>query len=380
MTLTPFAPTGVAEAEAPAEMPEVRTRHRAVRSADVVDVIGAAAGSFCLTWLAYECVTPLSGGLGFAVAWYLLFLVIAWLAARERVGSVQARDRVVALMVATIALGMLVPLAIIVGGTIARGYDALRPSFFTRDQSGVGPLSPPTAGGGSAAIVGSLEMVGIATLLSVPLGIATAVFLSEVKGALARPVRMIVDAMSAIPSIVAGLFIYAAFIIASHQQQSGFAAALALTVIMLPTVTRTAEVVLRLVPGGLREASFALGGGEWATVRRVILPTARTGLLTAVILGIARVAGDTAALILTALGNTSLNTSPLHGKQDALPLFVYRLINFPQAAEQQRAWTGAMVLLGLVLVLFVIARIIGGRGPGHIGRMKRLRLARKGLA
>ena len=142
-----------------------------------------------------------------------------------------------------------------------------------------------------------------------------------------------------------------------HQQQTGLAAALSLAVLMLPTVTRTAEVVLRLVPGGLREASLALGGGEWATVRRIMLPTARAGLLTAVILGIARIVGETAPLLLTALGNTSYNADPFHGKQDALPLFVYRLVRFPQAAAIQRAWTGALVLLMLVLVLFVIARI-----------------------
>jgi phosphate transport system permease protein len=224
-------------------------------------------------------------------------------------------------------------------------------------------------------------MVGLATLIAVPLGISTAVFLSEFRNSFAaRPVRMIVDAMSAIPSIVAGLFIYAAFIIQFHQQQTGLAAALALAVLMLPTVTRTSEVVLRLVPGGLREASLALGGGDWATVRRITLPTARAGLLTAVILGIARVVGETAPLILTSLGNTAFNGDPFKGKQDALPLFVYRLIRFPQTASIQRAWTGAFVLLGLVLILFIIARIIGGRGPGHIGRIKRARLARKGLA
>jgi phosphate transport system permease protein len=149
---------------------------------------------------------------------------------------------------------------------------------------------------------------------------------------------------------------------------------------MLPTVTRTAEVVLRLVPGGLREASLALGGGEWATVKRILLPTARAGLLTAVILGIARIVGETAPLILTALGNTSYNANPFRGKQDALPLFIYRLIRFPQAQAVQRAWTAAFVLLMLVLVLFIVARIIGGRGPGHIGRFRRARLARKGLA
>ena len=362
------------------ELPDRRIRPRAFRRSDAVDLVGAAVGSFCLTWLIYERLTPLSGLLGFCVSWYAVFLTTFWLIARERVGELQARDRLVGVVVATVGLGMLIPLGIIVGYTVARGYHALRPQFFVQDQSHVGPLSPATQGGGSAAITGSLEMVGIATLLSVPLGVATAVFLSEVGGRLARPVRTIVDAMSAIPSIVAGLFIYAAFIIALHQNQTGFAAALALAVLMLPTVTRTAEVVLRLVPGGLREASQALGGGEWATLRRIILPTARTGLLTAVILGVARIVGETAPLILTALGNTSFNANPTKGKQDALPLFVYRLVRLSQPASIERAWTGAFVLLGIVLVLFIVARLIGGRGPGHISRFRRIRLARKGLA
>jgi phosphate transport system permease protein len=378
----PAPPEGpIATDQFAGERLDERIRPRAFRPADATDLLGAAAGSFCLTWLVYERLTPLSGGLGFFVTWYALFLVTVWFLARERVGALHARDRLASVVVATVGIGMLIPLGLIVGYTIARGFHALRPQFFTQDQSRVGPLSPPTQGGGSAAVIGSLEMVAIAALLAVPLGIATAVFLSEFRNSFAaRPVRLIVDAMSAIPSIVAGLFIYAAFILAFHQQQTGMAAALALAVLMLPTVTRTAEVVLRLVPGGLREASLALGGGDWATVRRITLPTARAGLLTAVILGVARVIGETAPLIITSLGNTSFNADPLHGKQDALPLFVYRLVRLPQSAAIQRAWTGAFVLLGLVLVLFIIARIIGGRGPGHIGRIKRARLARKGLA
>jgi phosphate transport system permease protein len=362
------------------QLPPDRIQPRTMQTADVVDIVGSVIASFCLTWLIYEELTPLSGGLGFFMMWYGLFLATVWFLARERVGKIQARDRLVGVVVATVGIGILVPLTVIVGYTTSRGFHALRGQFFTQDLSRVGPLSKATEGGGSAAIIGSLEMVGIATLLSVPLGIATAVFLSEIGGRLARPVRMIVDAMSAIPSIVAGLFVFAAFIITLHQQQTGLAASLSLAVLMLPTVTRTAEVVLRLVPGGLREASLALGGGEWATVRRIILPTARAGLLTAVILGIARIIGETAPLILTALGNTSYNSDPFHGKQDALPLFVYRLFRFPQEASIQRAWTGALVLLMLVLVLFIIARIIGGRGPGHIGRIRRTRLAQKGLA
>jgi len=372
-------PTLLRETE-PVAPVEERIRRQGFRTADALDLVGAAFGSFCLAYLLYERLTPLSGGLGFFVSWYALFLAMTWFMARNRLGELEARDQLARVVVGTVAIGLLIPLTFIVGYTIVRGYHALRVTFFTKDLSQVGPQSSANAGGGSGAIVGSLQMVAIATLLSVPLGIATAIFLNEIGGRLARPLRMIVDAMSAIPSIVAGLFIYAAFILALHQQQTGFAAALALAVLMLPTVTRTAEVVLRLVPGGLREASLALGGGEWATVRKVVLPTARTGLLTAVILGIARIIGETAPLIITALGNTHFNANPLAGNQDALPLFIFRLVRFPQTASINRAWTGAFVLLGIVLILFVIARIIGGRGPGHIGRIKRLRLARKGLA
>src|SRR4051812_1476791 len=169
---------------------------------------------------------------------------------------------------------------------------------------------------------------------------------------------MIVDAMSAIPSIVAGLFVLAAFILTLHQEQSGTAAALALSVLMLPTVTRTAEVVLRLTPNGLREGSLALGGTEWRTARQVVLPTARSGLVTAAILGIARCVGETAPLLFTAGDSTRMVWNPLN-RQSSLPLFIYRVIFLPQKAEIQRAWTGALVLLLIVLLLFGIARVVG---------------------
>jgi phosphate transport system permease protein len=351
-----------------------------LRANDVLELVGCAFGSGCLTWLVYEELTPLSGGFGFFVTWYALFIVASWLVARDRLGPVEARDRLARIVIASVAFGLLIPLGLIVGYTFVRGFHALRPQFFTKDLSRVGPLSSATAGGGSAGIVGSLEMVAIAMLISVPLALMSAVFLNEVGGRLARPLRMIVDAMTAIPSIVAGLFVYSAFLITLHQRQSGFAAALALAVLMMPTVTRTAEVVLRLVPGGLREASHALGAGEWATVRGVVLPTARTGLLTAVILGLARIIGETAAILYLAGGNTSFNANAFRGPQEALTTFVFRLIRFPQTAQIERAWTGALVLLGLVLILFFVARLLGGRGPAHIGRLRRARLRRKGLA
>jgi phosphate transport system permease protein len=362
----------------PPEEPRIRVRRFDV---DEATSIGAAAvGALAATWVVYERLTPASGAIGFWVVWYFVFVAMAWVVSRQRLGSVRARETVARVLICTGGLALVTPLVLVVSYTISKGLGTLRLEFFTQDQRYVGPLSKATEGGGSHAVLGTLEQVGLATLMSVPLGVLTAVFLNEIGGPLARPVRMIVDAMSAIPSIVAGLFIFAAFILLFHQQQTGFAGALALAVLMLPTVTRTTEVVLRLVPGGLREASLALGGTEWRTTRLVVVPTSKTGVVTAVILGIARVIGETAPLLLTIGGASAWNADPFHGKQSALPLFVYNLFRLPQEAEIQRSWTGALVLLLMVLVLFVAARLVGGRGPGHIGRLRRLILARKGLA
>lgn len=357
-----------------------KIRIKSVESIDVVVMIGSAISAFALVQLLYETFLPLSGTLGFIVVWYAFFLAISWIAVRELRGNVRAKDHLARVLVWSGASLAIVPLVLIVLYVIGKGYHALRPQFFTEDQRYVGALSDSTEGGGAHAIIGTIQQVGIASLIAVPLGITTAVYLNEVKGRLAKPLRTVVDAMSAVPSIVAGLFIYAAWILALGNQQTGLAGSLALSVLFLPTVTRTAEVVLRLVPGGLREASLALGGTEWRTTSRVVLPTSRSGLVTAVILGVARVIGETAPLILTVGGAFIMNWNPVSGKQDSLPFFVFRLIRFPQEAQIARAWTGALVLMILVLVLFVVARAIGGRGPDHIGRFKRWRLQRKGLA
>ena len=357
-----------------------RIRIRSVESIDVTVMIGSAIASFALSQLLYETFLPLSGALGYVVVWYMLFLAVSWIAVRELRGNVRAKDHLARVVVWSGALLAIVPLILIVLYVIGKGYHALRPQFFSEDQRYVGALSDSTEGGGAHAIIGTIQQVGIASLIAVPLGITTAVYLNEVKGRLAKPLRTVVDAMSAVPSIVAGLFIYAAWILALGNQQTGLAGSLALSVLFLPTVTRTAEVVLRLVPGGLREASLALGGTEWRTTSRVVLPTSRSGLVTAVILGVARVIGETAPLILTVGGAFIMNWNPLAGKQDSLPFFVFRLIRFPQESQIARAWTGALVLMILVLVLFVVARAIGGRGPDHIGRLKKWRLQRKGLA
>jgi phosphate transport system permease protein len=206
--------------------------------------------------------------------------------------------------------------------------------------------------------------VGIALLISLPLGVMTAVFLNETRSKLRRPVRIFVDAMSGMPSVVSGLFIYATLIIPLAKDSSlfsynGFMASLALSVTMMPTICRAVEVVLRLVPGGLREAGLALGSSRAKVVWSVVLPTASSGVATAAILGIAREAGETAPLLFTAFGYNLMNANPFNGAQESLPLFIYRFIREPLATSIARGFAGALVLMLLILLLFVIARIIG---------------------
>lgn len=300
--------------------------------------------------------------------------------ARNRLGAGAAADRLAAATVASVGLLLAVGLAAILIYVAEEGYHALRPTFFTKDQYGVLPFAKPTAGGGLAAIVGTVEQVGLATLMSLPLGVATAVFLTEVRGSIARPVRLLTDAMSGIPSVLTGLFIFAVLIESHVLAYSGFAVSLALTISMLPTITRTSEVVLRVVPGDLREASYALGGSEWRTVRRILLPTARTGLITAAILGVARVVGEAAPAIIDAGGSAKVNYNPFNGQQENLPLMIYDGIRTSMAADHVRAWTAALVLVMMVLVLFVTARAIARQRTGGMRRPLNRFLDRKGTS
>jgi phosphate transport system permease protein len=251
----------------------------------------------------------------------------------------------------------------------ARGARALpHLNMYVDDMSGVGPRDPFTRGGILHAIVGSLIQVGIAVLVTVPLGIGTAVFMTEIGGRFARVVRTVVDAMTALPSIVAGLFIYTTLIVGLGIQRSGFAAAMALSVMMLPIIARAADVVLRVVPGGLREAGLALGASRWRTVWHVVLPAARPGLATALILGVARGVGETSPVLLTSGSASFLVTDPTHGVMNSLPLFIFSTVRSGEPIYIARAFGAAAVLMALVLSLFVTARLLvrpprpGGRG------------------
>jgi phosphate transport system permease protein len=296
------------------------------------------------------------------------------------VGSTQDRlavsDRIAAVLFSTAGLVLFAVLALVVGFVVSKGWSAVHHwNFFSQTTALIGPGDALDRGGIYAAAVGTLEQVGLSVLISVPLGIATALYLNEVRGRLAGVVRTIVEAMTAIPSILAGLFVFAAVVLTLGFNRSGLAASLALAVEMLPIVARTSELVLRLVPNGLREASAALGASQWETVRRVVLPTARPALVTAVLLGVARVVGETSPILLTAGFTNELNYDPLHGPQVSLPLFAFTEVRFPLDNAIARAFGAAVVLLALVLVLFTAARAIGGRPAGRTPRRERQRLA-----
>ncbi|HVF76378.1 MAG TPA: phosphate ABC transporter permease PstA [Acidimicrobiales bacterium] len=254
----------------------------------------------------------------------------------------------------------LIPLVAVLGYVVARGKDAFSIDFLYHSMKGVGPLD--RAGGAYHAILGTLEQVAIAAVLAVPLGLAVAVYIVEYGGTrLARTVRFFVDVMTGIPSIVAGLFIFAFWVLGLGQGFSGFAAGLALAVLMLPVVIRSAEEMLRLVPDDLREASYALGIPRWRTTLSVVLPTASSGIVTGVMLAIARVTGETAPLLLTAFGFDAIRRSPFDGPQSGLPLYVFSQAGSSFEPAIERAWAGALTLIGLVLILTVVARLVAAR-------------------
>jgi phosphate transport system permease protein len=342
----------------------------------VTHVVGAALGALGLNWMVYERLIPMTGVIGFWLCWYAAFLMLFAAMSATTLDRVGVTDRLVGALVTTAGIIMVGCLVGIVVFTFVRGREALSHlNFYTHTTAYIGPEAPLDHGGVVAAMVGTLEQVAISVVLSVPLAIATAVYLSEVRGGLARMVRTVVEAMSAVPTIVAGLFIYSMLILKFGQDRSGFAASLALCISMIPVVCTTAEVVLRLVPNGLREASLALGTTQWQTVRRVVLPTARPGLVTAVLLGVARVIGETSPVLLVAGSTNELNADPLHGPMLSLPLFAFTQMKMPLDTAIARAFGSCVVLLVLVVVLFGLARILGGRPPGHISPRRQRRLA-----
>ncbi|MFI9270128.1 phosphate ABC transporter permease PstA [Kitasatospora sp. NPDC052896] len=362
----------------PAVSPERRRRLGGVTGPEVATLVGAAVGSLALDWLLYERLLPLSGAQGFLFCWYLLFLAFCYALGSLQWDRLTVRERLVTVVAWSAGLLLVVLIVEQLVFVTMRGLPAaIHGNFFTQTMEHTSALSPITSGGVLHAVVGSLEQLGLATLFAVPLGIATAVFLSEVGGRTARPVRTLVEAMTALPSIVAGLFVLGVVILTLGVESSGFAASLALTVMMMPIVTRAAEVVIRLVPGTLREASYALGGSQWRTVWNVVLPTARPGLATAVILGMARGVGETSPVLLTAGFTARLNADPFTGHQVSLPLYIWNYVRQPYPDMIARGFAAGLTLMALVLVLFVAARLLGGRRPGELTRRQRRAISRQ---
>src|SRR6516225_4015993 len=356
---------------APLPAAEPRVLVRRVTPEGVATVVGAAASAVALVWILYERVLPFTGALGFWVCWYAAFLALY-----AAMAALQWDKREVGHRVTTVAFvtGGALTLVIVLGQvlyTLLRGFAAVRHlSFFSQSMAFAGPDSLLTIGGVLHAMIGTLEQIGLATLFSVPLGVAAALFLAEVGGALARPVRIIVEAMTALPDIIAGLFIYALFILTLGLHKSGLAASLALTVTMLPIITRASEVVLRLVPGTLREAAYALGSSQRRVVWNVVLPTARSGLTTAVVLGMARGIGETAPVLIVSGVTKEINANPLQGLQVNLPLFIFNYAHIEAVNNNYiaRGFGAGFVLVLVVLVLFALARWLGGKAPGELAR------------
>lgn len=345
--------------------PELPRRVRAGMSDDRMALFGCLAGSYGLVWVTYDRLLRFSGMAGHLLSWYVAFLLLYWAVSAMS----HPRPVVVDRLVTAVISGGAGLVFFAVGSTIwttliVKGWHAyLHLNFYAHDMNGVAPDAPLNQGGITHAIVGTLIELGIAIAVSLPLGVGTAVFITEVGGRFSHVVRTVVEAMTALPDILAGLFIYTTLIVGLGVPRSGLAAAIALSVMMLPIIARSAEVVLRVVPGGLREASLALGASRWRTVWRVVLPTARPGLATALILGVARGVGETAPVMLTSGASIFYTADPLQ-VMNSLPLFIFNAFE-SGPSYYARAWGAASVLLAIVLVLFVTARLVARSRPGR---------------
>lgn len=328
--------------------------------------VGSALAAAALSWVVCFRLLPWGNPLAYLLVTFALFLVILTVTGSAVAEGPTVADRLVAAVVTGGAGLVGVALVSAVVFTFARGLGALRhASMWVDDMSGVGPRDALSSGGVGHAILGTLIQIGIAVAFAVPLGFGTAVFMTEVGGRLSRVVRTVVEAMTALPSIVAGLFVYAVLIVGLGVPRSGMAAAAALFVMILPIIARAADVVLRVVPSGLREASLALGAPRWRTVWHVVLPTARPGLATALILGVARGVGETSPVLLTSGAASFFVLSPTDGVMNSLPLFIYSAVRSGEPRYIERGFAAASILLVLVLVLFVVARLLARRPAGR---------------
>jgi phosphate transport system permease protein len=275
-------------------------------------------------------------------------------------GRRRRKDKVARGMLAVATLIALVPLVLVIYYLLERGLGAISWHFFTSDPTGAFIGDP---GGIKSAILGTVEMVALATLISVPIGIGVALYLVEYgrDSKFASVVRYFVDVMTGVPSIVFGLFVYIVLVIGSLG--SGYAAwkgSIALSLLMLPVITRSSEVVLLLVPDSLREAALALGAPRWRIVFRVVLPSAAPGLITGSLLAVARAAGETAPLLFTA-AIVFGTTFGLGDRMNSMPIQIFNDVGQASDVLVQRAWGAALTLVAMVLLLTLVARLVARR-------------------
>jgi phosphate transport system permease protein len=303
-------------------------------------------------------ITGFSVGL-FAVGTAVVFAVGLYVTSRVVEGVRKATDRLVTVVVTCAFLIALIPLISVIVTVVGQGIVRFDAEFFTSSMRGV----VGEGGGAYHAIMGTLIITGLAALMSIPVGLLTAVYLVEYgKGRLARAITFFVDVMTGIPSIVAGLFAVALFTyIAGPGSRFGFAGSMALSVLMIPVVVRATEEMLKIVPNELREAAFALGVPKWRTILKVVIPTSIAGIASGITLAIARVIGETAPLLVAVGLATALSFNPFDGRMATLPVFSYLSYASPGVPRDpylERAWAAALVLIIIVMVLNLLARLI----------------------
>lgn len=325
-----------------------------------------AAAVLAVTLLLFA-VTGLAGAAGFVVTSALIYIVAQTALSFRVEGRRKAVDRLFTTLLYLAFLLAALPLLLITWYTVKEGIGVLSSDFLLNSMF---RINPEGAGGGVYhAIIGTLIQSLLATAIAAPLGILAAVYLVEYGGRrpLARAISFFVDVMTGVPSIVAGLFVFAFWILALGFQKSGFAGSLALLILMLPIVIRATEEMLKLVPNDLREASYALGVPRWRTILKVVLPTALAGIITGVMLGVARIAGETAPLLLLVGINQKIEFNPFAGQSDqnpqaSLPTFIYEqfgvAVGNTEAPAFQRAWGAALVLIIIIGLLNLLARFI----------------------
>ncbi len=335
---------------------------------------GLLAACLAVSGAVFAVLSSASGGefpiAGWIVVSALAYLVLIYVVSRIVEGGRRAFDRLITGVVTSAFAIAMVPLVSVAITVVSNGLARFDATFFSSSMRGI----LGEGGGAVHAIWGTVLITGTAALISIPIGLMTAIYLIEYgqDSRLAKAITFLVDVMTGIPSIVAGLFAYALFaLIFGPGVRMGLAGAVALSVLMIPVVVRSSEEMLRLVPNELREASYALGVPKWLTIAKVVLPTSIAGITTGVMLAIARVIGETAPLLITAGFTDALNTNLTDGRMQTLPVFIYSQYAYkgiPPEAYLDRAWAAALTLILIVMALNLIARLVAKLFAPKTGR------------